>query len=121
MLGERALQRVELAVDLGERLDRLDRGAVGLDGQQHAGLHGLAVQDDGAGAAVPRIAADVRSGQAAVVTDEMDEQAPRLDAELDELAVQLDGEAPLEQGLGRHRTASPSASSVARTAITSAR
>src|SRR5204862_5871996 len=47
MIGERLLQRRQLAV-LSESLDRLDRGAVRLDREQHAALREHAVVDDGA-------------------------------------------------------------------------
>ena len=57
-------------------------GAVGLDGEQHAALHRLAVEVDGAGAAVAGVAADVRPGQVEVVADEVDEQPARVDLAL---------------------------------------
>ena len=55
---------------------------VGLDGEQHAALHRLAVQVDRAGAAVAGVAADVRAGQLEVVAEEVDEQPPRVDVAL---------------------------------------
>src|SRR5438045_2819510 len=78
MVAEGLLQRRQLPV-LAQALDRLDRGAVGLDGQQHAALHELPVHDHRARAAVARVAADVAAGQVEVVADEVDEQLARLD------------------------------------------
>ena len=63
MLPERLLQRVQVALG-ADALDRRDLGAVGLDGEHRAALHRLAVEVDGAGAAVGRVAADVRARQA---------------------------------------------------------
>jgi hypothetical protein len=81
VLGERLLERVQLAVGR-EALDGLDRRAVGLDGEHHAALHERAVHDHRARAAVAGVAADVRAGQVEVVADEVDEQPPRLDLAL---------------------------------------
>ena len=75
---------------VGHALDRLDLGAVGLDGEHRAGLGALAVDVDRARAAVARVAADVRAGQPEDVAQQMDEQEPRLDVGLAGLAV--DGE-----------------------------
>jgi RNA polymerase sigma factor (sigma-70 family) len=58
----------------GQALDRHDRGAVGLRGEHRAGLDRLAVEIDGACAAMARLAPDVRTGKAEVVADEMDQQ-----------------------------------------------
>ena len=76
---------------VGHALDRLDLAAVGLDGEHRARLGALAVDVDGAGAAVARVAADVGAGQAEDVAQEVDEQEPRLDVGLARLAV--DGDA----------------------------
>src|SRR5829696_1415057 len=88
-LAERLLERMELVV-LREPLDRVDRRAVGLDSQHHAALDRVAVVEDRARAAVARVAADVRSGQLQIVSDEVDEQPARLDLALVQLAVELD-------------------------------
>ena len=62
-----------------EGLDRLDLGAVRLDGEQAARAHRDAVEPDGAGAADAVLAADVRAGQPEAVAEEVGEQEPRLD------------------------------------------
>ncbi len=61
--------------------------AVGLHREDGAGLHRPAVQEDGAGAAVRRVAADVGAGEPQVLADEVDEQQARLDVGLVLLAV----------------------------------
>ena len=66
----------QLAVVAGQVLDRADVRAVGLDGEHHAALDGLAVELDGAGAAVAGVAADVRAREVEIVADEVHEQAP---------------------------------------------
>ena len=62
LLPERILQRMQLPVGR-EALDRGDVGPVRLDGEDGARLHAPAVNQDIAGAALTRIAADVRAGQ----------------------------------------------------------
>ena len=85
---------------VGHALDGLDLAAVGLDGEHRAGLGALAVDVDGARAAVARVAADVRAGQPEVVAQEVDEQEAGLDVGLVGLAVDRDRDV-----LGGHRGA----------------
>src|SRR4051812_47579413 len=80
-LVEGLLHRIPLAV-LGEALDRRDLAAVGLHSEDRAALHGLAVEVDGAGAAVGGVAADRRSGAPEPVTQVVDQEEPRLDVVL---------------------------------------
>ena len=61
--------------------------AVGLDGEQDARAHRLAVEQHGAGAAHPVLAADVGAGEAEVVAQEVREQQARLDLALVGAAV----------------------------------
>ena len=61
--------------------------AVGLHGEHRARLDRPAVQQDGAGAAVGRVAADVRAGEPQHLADQVDEQQARLDVGLVLLAV----------------------------------
>ena len=79
-------------------LDGLDAAPVGLDREHRARLGALAVDVDRAGAAVARVAADVRAGQPEVVAQQVDEQEARLDVRLVDLAV--DGDLDV---LGGHR------------------
>jgi hypothetical protein len=78
LLPEGVLDRVQLAV-LGHAFDRGDLRAVGLDGQHGAGLHRLAIQMDGAGAALARVAAHVRAREPGQLADEVHEEEPGLD------------------------------------------
>src|SRR5436190_18227255 len=78
LLPEAFLDRVELAV-LGHPFDGRDLGAVGLDRKHGAGLHRLALEMNGAGAALAGVAPHVRAGQPRQLANEVDEQQPRLD------------------------------------------
>src|SRR5438034_6759345 len=91
VVRECLLEAVQLTVGR-EPLDRLDLGSVGLDRQHHAALHEHAVDEDGAGSAVPRVATDVTAGQVEIVADEVDQQPPRIDLALVLLAVDVDGD-----------------------------
>src|SRR6267143_869662 len=86
LLPEPLLNRVELAV-LRQPLDRHDVGAVRLDGEEGAGLDGLAVHDDRAGAALARVTADVRPGEADGLADVVDQEQAGLDFMAVALAV----------------------------------
>ena len=66
VLDERVLDAVE-ALALDQALDGLDRGAVGLIGQHQARVHGLAVHEDGARAALALAAALLGPGQPQVL------------------------------------------------------
>src|SRR5262249_28749292 len=65
-VAEGLLQRMQFAI-LREPLDRLDRSAVGLDGEHHAALDRIAVVEDGARSAIAGVAAHVRAGEIEVV------------------------------------------------------
>jgi hypothetical protein len=52
--------------------------AIGLDGQQRAGLYRLTVEHNGAGAADRCFAADVCAGQSGQIADEMNQQQARF-------------------------------------------
>src|SRR5580704_2600334 len=64
MLAERLLHGMQRAVRGRQALDGEDVGAVELPGEHGAGLDRLAVDVDHAGAALRRVAADMRSGEA---------------------------------------------------------
>src|SRR5262245_35388772 len=72
LLPEALLDRVELSV-LGEPLDREDVSAVGLNGKHVARLRRSAVDHDRAGAALARVAPDVRPGEIQDVAEVVDE------------------------------------------------
>ena len=86
LVPERLLERVESG-PVGHPLDRLDLAAVGADGEHRARLGALAVDEDGACAAMAGVAADVRPGQQEHVAQEVDEEEARLDVRLARLAV----------------------------------
>jgi len=98
VVAERLLEHGEL-VSVREAFDGLDRRAVGLDGEHHAALDERSVDDDGAGAAVSGVAADVAAREVDVVAEEMDEQLARLHVPLVLRAVDRDGDVLR----GRHR------------------
>src|SRR5437899_10771052 len=86
--GLKRMQRVARAVS--EALQGLDLVAVRLAGEQEAGADRVAVQQDGAGAAHPVLASDVRSGEAQLVAQEVGEEQPRLHRAL--VAHAIDGD-----------------------------
>ena len=81
VIVERLLHRVQLPVR-GEALDRRDLGAVGLDAEDGARLHRLAVEQHRAGAARGRVAADGRAREREPLTQDVNQQITRLDLEL---------------------------------------
>jgi hypothetical protein len=83
---ESFLHRMQLAM-ARESFDGGDLGAVGLDSQERAGLDGLAIEQDGAGAAQGGFATDMRSGQPAEIAQEMNEQQARLNLVLVRSAI----------------------------------
>src|SRR5581483_2333910 len=103
-------------VALGQRLDRLHRAAVGLRREQEAGANGDAVEEDRARAADAVLAAEVRSGQAGVLANEVGEQLSRLDERLDLFAVHLDA----DDSAFHHAAARSSAFAYARPASSAA-
>src|SRR5262245_5955364 len=78
LFPEALLDGMQLAV-FGEPLDRGDRGAVGLDGEERAGLHRLPVHLDRAGATLAGVASHVRAGEPNHLADVVDQQQSRLD------------------------------------------
>jgi hypothetical protein len=69
--------RTERAVSVGQPLDRLDAGAIGLHGQHQAGAHGMSVHQHGAGAADAVFTAQMRAGQAQYMAQEIRQRLPR--------------------------------------------
>src|ERR671939_922110 len=77
LFPEPLLQRMQLAI-AGQTFDGQDLGAIGLYGQDGAGLDRQAVHDHGARAALRGVAADMRARQANHVADIVHEQEARL-------------------------------------------
>jgi hypothetical protein len=86
VLHERLLHWVQLAFR-GQPLDRRHLGAFRLEREQRAALHGPAVDEDGAGAALARVAADVRASQPQTVAQGVNEERASLDVQRALLAV----------------------------------
>ena len=84
---ERLLQRVQGACPSAQPLDGADRAAARLHGQHQAARDRLAVEVDGAGAAVAGAAAFLGSGQAQVLAQRIEQRHVGLDEHLDGLAV----------------------------------
>src|SRR5262245_53650019 len=92
IVDEGLLQRMQ-HVALCQALDGADRPALGLHRKHQTRAHGLAIEQDGAGAADAVLAADVGAGLAAVVADGVDQRAARIDADV--MAPAVDGERKL--------------------------
>src|SRR5918995_6834033 len=76
-LPETFLYGVVLAI-LRQTFDGQDVGTVGLNGIERAALDALAIDMDDTGAALARIAADVRAGESELIAQVMNEEEPRL-------------------------------------------
>ena len=122
-LAERLLHRVHV-LGRAEALDGGDLVAVGRDREQQAGPHRLAVEQHGARAADPVLAADVGAGQPQVVAQHVGQQPAGRDLRLARHAV--DDEPYVVQLLGHAAAvvdspARPAASASARAVSTRTR
>jgi hypothetical protein len=79
MVAKCRQQRVLRIAGRAQALDRVNRRAVSLDGQDRARLHGAAVQAYRACAALAGVASDVRTGNTEFLAQEVDKQLPGLD------------------------------------------
>jgi hypothetical protein len=93
MLTECGLQRMLGTTGLAQALDRVDRCSVRLNGQDCARLHGAAIEMHGARAALARIATNMRTSDAKVITQEVHQQLPGVNLSLPPLAVDDHGDA----------------------------
>src|SRR5262249_53573719 len=89
LFPEAILDRVELAV-LREAFDGRDVRTIGLHRENSAGLDRLAVNLDGAGTALRRVAPNVRAGETEHVANVMNQEETRLDVVLVLLTVDCD-------------------------------
>ena len=87
-VDETCLQRMKLSILL-EAFHGDDFALVGLHGEHGARLDRCPVEEDGARAAVGRVATDVGAGLAAVLAQRVDERASRLDANAVQLSVDV--------------------------------
>jgi hypothetical protein len=93
MLAKRRQQRVLDITGLAQALEGVNGGAVGLDGQDRARLHGAAIQVHGARAALGGVASHVHASDAEVLSQEVDQPPSGLDLGLPLLTVHSDGDA----------------------------
>src|SRR5262249_49549899 len=84
VLHERRLQRMTSA----ETFDRRHRRPIGVDGGNEAGIHRRAVDEHSAGAALAFAAALLRSGQAAVLAQRVEQALHGMNRQARALAVQ---------------------------------
>ena len=89
MRDEGALQRMQV-VGRAEPLNGPDFPPLRLHGKHQAGARRLIVEDHRAGAADPMLAADMRAGLPAIVTDRIDQGLARLDP--DGVVATIDGQ-----------------------------
>ena len=89
MTYERGLHGMEL-VGCPQPLDRLHLVALMLDGKAEAGVDPFAVDDDGAGPALPVIAALLRAGELQMLAQCIEQRRARVEIEVTTLTV--DGE-----------------------------
>ncbi len=79
MLAKGLLHRVQGSVGTREAFDRRDRRVIRLGRQHGAGFHGSAVHVHHTASALRRVAADMGSREAEMITQKLHEQGPRLD------------------------------------------
>src|SRR5690606_31863783 len=87
MILERLLDHAERSVGIGHSLDRAHLRPFAVEREDRAGLHRLAIEMHRAGAALRRVAADMRAGKAEPVAQELDQERAPLDLARDLLAV----------------------------------
>ena len=81
-----------------QSLDGRDLGAVSLDRENRAGLRAAAINEDRAGAALARVAADVGTRQVELVAQHVREQGARLYFDRPGRAVHVEGDGPFHDG-----------------------
>ena len=89
LLPESFLQGMEPTV-VGQAFDRHDLGAVRLNREERARLGATPIDQHGAGAALARVAPDVRAGQIEVLAQEVDQKQSRLYVHRAHLAIDGD-------------------------------
>jgi hypothetical protein len=90
MLAEGRLHGMKIAI-FCETFDGQDFRTFGLSGKHGARLHRAAIDMNDAGAALARVAADMRAGETKLIADELDKQRSRLDVGASGLAVDRHG------------------------------
>src|SRR6266853_3834030 len=90
VLMERRLNRMQCAA-WRETFDRRDPGSVGHHSENRTGFDGLSIDIDGAGAALRRVATDMGSCEAEIVSQQMDQQFSGFDRSALNDAIDVDG------------------------------
>jgi hypothetical protein len=86
---ERRLNRMQCAA-WRETFDRRDPGSVGHHSENRTGFDGLSIDIDGAGAALRRVATDMGSSEAEIVSQQMNQELARFDRSGPTHAVNVD-------------------------------
>jgi hypothetical protein len=92
MVAKRRQQRMLGIAGRAQALDRVNRRAVCLDGQDRARLHGAAIQAHRARAALGGVASDVRAGDTEFLAQEVDKQLAGLNLGPPLFTVHRDGD-----------------------------
>jgi len=92
MLAKRRQQRMRHSTGLAQALQGFNGRAVRLDGQDRTRLHRAAVQVHRARAALGGVAADMHTGDAEILSQEVDQPPSGLDFGLPLLTVHGDGD-----------------------------
>jgi hypothetical protein len=75
---------------LRETLDRPDTLSSARDCERHAGIDGLAIEENGAGAARAFVAHALRAGEPERLAERVEERSMRRDVDADPIAVHLE-------------------------------
>ena len=100
ILAERLLHRMQRTVRRRQPFDREHVGAFELQRQHGAGFDRLAVDVNDAGAALRRVAADMRAGEPQILAQKLHQQRARIDVGGDGFAVHRQGNGCLLAAIG---------------------
>lgn len=90
-IGERFLQRMQTSV-VDEPFDGRDVRALAIDAEHEARQHGPAVEQDGTGAALAKLAAVLRPAQIQILTQDLEQRFVRSERDFGRLAVDGQGD-----------------------------
>jgi hypothetical protein len=92
VFDKRSLQWVQVSI-IGKPLDRDDLGILMRDGESETTVHASAVEQHGAGAALPVVAALLRAGEPKVLAKYVKERRSGIDGQLVDCSIypQVDG------------------------------
>jgi hypothetical protein len=90
VLVKSRLNRVQCAAARRDTFDCSDRRSIGHYCENRTGFDGLSINIDGAGAALRRIATDVRSCETKIVSQQMNQKLPRFNGSRVTDAIHVD-------------------------------